>query len=190
MTPNHFSDKQRGFLLITALGSLLVVGTVAAGLNVLIVQDAGTPNNKLLVTRDTIFADSAFLFVRDKLEEPPESVEPVEPVELNDDGLLLDDGTREESPTRAQLREALSKAETEDVRIRVRDVYTYIFAEQKLEDDRRFDDEGGLLDEDREDLLDPDPDPEDIVDALSSDDREDVDERIQNLLDRRLPIPD
>ena len=190
MTSNHSSNKQRGSLLIVALGSLLVVGTFAAGLNVLIVPDAGNSNKKLLVTRDTIFADSAFLFVRDKLEEPPESVEPVEPVELNDDGLLLDDGTREESPTRAQLREALSKAETEDVRIRVRDVYTYIFAEQKLEDDRRFDDEGGLLDEDREDLLDPDPDPEDIVDALSSDDREDVDERIQNLLDRRLPIPD
>ena len=183
MTPKYSSDKQRGSLLIVALGSLMVVGTVAAGLNVLIVQDAGNSNNKLLVTRDTIFADSAFLFARDKIDDLGK---------LGEDGELLraDGSTRYENPTRAQLREALSKPETEDVRIRVRDVYTYIFAEQKLEDDRRFDDEGGLLDEDREDLLDPDPDPEDIVDALSSDDREDVDERIQNLLDRRLPIPD
>ena len=183
MTPNHFSDKQRGFLLITALGSLLVVGTVAAGLNVLIVQDAGTPNNKLLVTRDTIFADSAFLFARDKIDDLGK---------LGEDGELLraDGSTRYENPTRAQLREALSKAETKEVRVDVRNVYRYIYAEYKLEEQGRFNDEDELLDMDREGVLYTDPTPNQIREELSDDDRDDVDETVENLLDRRLPMPD
>ena len=69
MMPNYSSDRQRGFLLITALGSLLVVGTVAAGLNVLIVQDAGTSSNTIEAMQNTSIEDSLYLFERNKLEE-------------------------------------------------------------------------------------------------------------------------
>ena len=182
MTPNHSSDKQRGSLLIVALGSVMAVGLVSVSLTTLVGQETGNSNKKIFVTRDTIFADSAFLFVRDRLKDLGR---------FNDDGLLLDDGTREENPTRDQLREVLSEeGRTEDVRDSVGDVHEHIYAGYKLENQGRFNDEGELLDKDREEVLYTDPTPDQIINALSGDDLKDVNESIENLLDRRLPMPD
>ena len=189
MMPNHSSDKQRGSLLVVALGSLMAVGLVSVSLTTLVGQETGTSNNKLLVMRDTAFADSVYLFVRDKLETDT-------PVSFSEDGELLsaDGSTKYEKPTRKELREELYDQlldnELDDFRKGLRDLNTYIYAEYKLEEQGRFNDEDELLDEDKEEVLYTDPTPKQIKNALSGDDRDDVVETVERLLDRRLPIPD
>ena len=119
MTSNHSSNKQRGSLLIVALGSLLVIGTVAAGLNVLIVQDAGTSSNTIEAMQNTSIEDSLYLFERNKLETDTPPGKPSLTFKFNEKTKVIEllgddkdgDGERDvlrEAPSREYVRAKLS----------------------------------------------------------------------------------
>mgnify|MGYP006449522699 FL=1 len=119
MMPNYSSDRQRGFLLITALGSLLVVGTVAAGLNVLIVQDAGTSSNTIEAMQNTSIEDSLYLFEKKKLETETgwefvfnEDTGSLEVLDKDEDGNSY---VLHKDPTRKWVRDQLSEQHFDDI---------------------------------------------------------------------------
>ena len=139
MASNHSYYKQRGSILIVAISSLLAVSAVAAGLNVLLRQQAQTSTYALEGMQNIAFTDSVFLFVEDKLEAssvPPDSAGPPdsddsEQTKLNDGGLLLN-GSRIENPTRAQLGEALSDGEKQEIRTAFEKAYEDTFSEERI----------------------------------------------------------